>query len=249
MKHPVSALVVFASSMTLLPAQTGKEANLICGRYTVQPGGMVLVETGILSVASKKYSITQSASYAASALQSVHGITPATLTAVNGKYVAFKATVDTHNALNPSFLSNYKFSSQSYNLVGGASYIVTFATGGTTSAAVASVSITNAKLTEGAKKKTSDFVVTLNKAAEQDIAVTFKFTGSAKSVEDYTSSNSLGILKIKKGKKSAKVTVTVRDNKLKEPTEKLVFTILSSGGYKLGKKTSATLTILDNDKK
>ncbi|RYD47669.1 MAG: hypothetical protein EOP85_05035 [Verrucomicrobiaceae bacterium] len=236
----IPALV--ASSVTAVSAQ--KLAALQAGRYTRQ-GTNVLVESGILK-APGGFIPDKATTYPESAF-SVHGMTAASITAINGKVVAFKATIDLYQQTNPGFLDNYSFSKQSYPTAGGASYIVTLAGAGTVNAPTATVKASKTTLTEG-PKATATFDITLSKAATTDTAVVFVLSGTAKSVYDYVASTNLGFVKIKKGKKTASVKITLRDDKLKEPTEKLTLTMKPHASYKLGSKKSATITIKDNDK-
>ncbi len=232
-------------TVTALPAATSKLANLQVGRYTRQ-GTNVLVESGIFQAPSGKFIPDKASTYPETTLAN-YGMTPAIITAISGKLVAFSATVDIYNQTNPGFLDNYAFSKAKYQTVGGTSYIVTLATGGTGGAPTLTVKASKPTVTEGPKVTTS-FDITLSKAAATDTSVVFELSGTAKSVSDYVSSANLGFVKIKKGKKTASVKITIKDDKLKEPTEKLIFTVKPHASYKLGAKKSATVTIKDNDK-
>lgn len=245
MQRVFLTLVVFLCSFTLLPAATGKLETLQVGRYTRQGAGVVLVETGFLMAPKQGFVVNTSTTYPESSL-AIHGMTSSVITSINGKALAYKATIDYYNQFNPGFLDNYKFSSKAYAAVGGDSYIVTLANGGGTTAPTVKVSATKSQLKEGPDTQSS-FVLTLNKAPTEDIVVLFEFSGSVKGSDDFLSTHNLGSIKIKKGSKSGKVTITLRNDKLKESKEKLVFTILAHGGYKLGTPKSATITITDND--
>ena len=244
MHRPLLILAIFLVSLTQLSAQFGTLETLQAGRYTRQ-GSEVLVETGVfISTDKKGFVAFTSISYEERSL----GLPASSITAINGKVVALKTTIDLYNQINPGFLDNYSFSKQSYAAVGGDVYIVTLAGGGNTSAPTATVKASKTSLTEGPKKSSSAFIITLNKAPTEDIVVLFKLSGSAKSGSDYLSSNNLGSARVKKGKKSAQVTVSTLNDTRKESKEKVVFTILAHGGYKLGKKKSATVNILDDDR-
>ncbi len=242
MQRSIITLLVFLITLTQLPAAVEKLKTLQVGRYTRQGTDMVLVETGLLNAPTTGFVVLNSSSYA----ESVLGIPASVLTAINGKALCYKATVDLYNQTNPGFLDNYTFSSQAYPVVGGDSYIVTLATGGGTTAPTVSVKASKKTLKEG-PATSSSFDLTLDKAPTADIVVLFEFGGSVKGSTDYLSSNNLGSVKIKKGKKTGKVTITLRNDKLKEPKEKLTFTLLAKGGYKLGTPKSAAITITDDD--
>lgn len=242
MKSYLLSFIVFLLSVSFVPAATGKMEALQAGRYTRQKDSGVLVETGIYHASSVGFEAMSSAIYAESAL----GLSAATLTAVNGKVVAFKATIDLYNQINPGFLDNYKFSSAAYGLVGGDSYIVTLASGGSSTAPTVTVAASKAVISEG-PVSTSNFRLTLNKAPTAAIVVLFEISGTAKSGSDYTSSNSIGSVRIKKGEKTGKVTITTLNDKKAERKETVIFKILPHGGYKVGTPKSATISITDND--
>lgn len=238
-------IALFISTSTVLPAATGKLAELQVSRFTRQ-GANILVETGLLRAPTIGFVALNATTYPETLFAGTV-MTPAVITSINGKTLAHKPTIDLYNQTNPGFLDNYSFSAQVYPTTGGDCYIVTLGGGGGTTAPTASVAASKASLKEG-PKVTSSFVLTLDKAPTSDIAVLFKFGGSVNGSTDYLSSHNIGSVKIKKGKKTAAVKITLKDDKLKEPKEKLVFTLLNNGGYKLGKKKAATITITDNDK-
>lgn len=244
MKHSLLIPALFASTLTAVSAQ--RLTALESGRYTRQ-GTDVLVETGFLIAPTKGFVPSKATTYPESVMNA-QGLSSATLTAINGKVVAFKPVIDGLKVTTPAgHLDNYSFSKESYKTPFYDSYIVTLAGKSTVTAPTATVKASKATVTEGAKV-TASFDITLNKAATTDTAVIFEFSGTAKSVSDYVSSVNLGFVKIKKGKKTASVKITLRDDKLKESTEKLIFTMKPHASYKLGSKKSATITIKDNDK-
>jgi hypothetical protein len=158
-----------------------------------------------------------------------------------------KDVIDTWNELDPSLLSYFSFSQQAYPVIGGDAYIVTLANDDSPAIPSVTVKTSKAKIKEGPKKSSSHFIVTLNQAADDDIQIAFSMSGSAKIGTDYRSSNKSGSLRVAKGKKSARVTITTLNDKKKERNEKVVFKILPSSKYNPGKKRSATVTILDDD--
>lgn len=238
-------IALFISTFTALSAATGKMAELQVSRFTRQGTG-ILVETGLLRAPSIGFVALNSTTYPESLFAGTV-MTPAVITSINGKTLAHKPTIDLYNQTNPGFLGNYSFSKQVYPTTGGDCYIVTLAGGGGTKAPNLTVKASKTNLKEGPKTSAS-FVISLDKAPTSDIAVIFEFSGSVKGSTDYLSSHNVGSIKIKKGQKTGSVKITLRDDKLKEPTEKLVFTIFPHGGYKLGKNKTATITITDNDK-
>lgn len=242
MQQSLLSFVAFLLTFTLLPAATTKLETLQVGRYTRQGSDTVLVETGFLRAPKIGFVMNSSASYPESLL----GIPSETLTAINGKAVCFKPTIDLYNQTNPGFLDNYTFSTNYYSISGSDSYIVTLASGGGTSAPVVSVGVSKTSLKEGPGAK-ADFTLTLSKAPTEDIVVLFKFGGTANGSGDFLSSNNLGSVRINKGKKTGKVTITLVNDKVKESKEKVVFTLLAHGGYKLGSPKAATVTITDDD--
>ncbi|RYD31149.1 MAG: hypothetical protein EOP87_15285 [Verrucomicrobiaceae bacterium] len=243
MNHCFLTLALFFCTLTLLPAQ--KLATLQVGRYTRQ-GTNVLVETGFLMAPKQGFVVNNSTTYPESAF-AVHGMTSAVITAISGQTVALKLSVDGLKQQGPKgYLDYYSFSKKTYPAVGGDSYIVTLASGSSTSAPTLTLKASKTALKEG-PKVTASFNIALDKAPTSDINVLFEFSGTAKGISDYVSSHNLGAIKIKKGQKTASVTITLRDDKLRESKEKLTFTVLPHGGYKLGKTKSASITISDND--
>lgn len=242
MKHALLLLATFVIGFTQTHAQSGKLETLQVGRYTRQSDG-VLVESGFLMVSSKNFESNGGTVYPESSL----AIPAADLTAINGKFVAFKATIDTYNQVNPGFLDNYSFSKSSYAVVGGDAYIVTFATGEDASAPTASLSVSKPKLKEGSNAS-SKIQVQLSKATKSDILVRYKISGSAKLNSDYRVSGFESTVKIKKGSKSGSATVTLNNDTQKEAEETVTITVKAGTQYKVGKRKKATIKIGDDDK-
>ncbi len=242
MKHAFLLTVTLLLALTQVHAAPTKLEVLQVGRYTRQ-GAEVLVESGFLSFSTKKFESSGGALYPESSL----GIPASALTAINGKFVAFKATIDTYNQTIPGFLDNYSFSTAYYPVVGGDAYIASFASGTDASAPSASVAVSKSSLNEGSKIS-SKLTVTLNKATKSDITVRYKVSGSARKNSDYQVSGTDGIVKIKAGKKSGFVTVKLLDDKQKEPAENIVINLLAGSNYKLGGTKKSTIKITDNDK-
>lgn len=236
-------LALFISTFTALSAQV---KTLEVGRYTRQ-GTDVLVETGFLLAPTQGFSPLKSTTYP-EVLMASQGLSSETLTQISGKIVVYKHVIDLLKQTYPSgYLDLYKFSKTVYKTPFFDSYTVTLATGTDTKAPTLTVKASKTALKEG-PKVSATFNITLDKAPTSDIAVVFEFSGSVNGSDDYLSSHNIGSIKIKKGKKSTSVKITLRDDKLKEPKEKLVLRVKPHAGYKLGKKKSASITITDNDK-
>ena len=215
MKHTLLSIAALLISFTALLAETVKLEALQVGRYTRQGEDGVLVESGFLSVATKKFESSGAALYPEESL----GLPASSLTAINGKFVTFKATIDTYRqTIGEEFISNYTFSKAYYPVVGGDAYIVDFASGKDTTAPAATFKVSKSKLKEGPKSK-SKIQVKLDKPSPSDIVVRYKITGNAKYSSDYRMSGTKGLVKIKKGKKCGSVTISLLDDKLPEKTE------------------------------
>lgn len=240
MKHAFLILLTSVVALTEMHAQ--KLEALQIARYTRQGADGVLVETGFLAVTTKRFENSGGALYPEDSL----GLPASSLTAINGKFVALKATTDAQMEIK-GFLDNYSFSKKAYPVVGGDAYIVTFASGQDASAPTASMKVTKSKLKEGQKAK-SKIKVRLNKPAPTDLVIRYKLSGSAKYNSDFRISGTKYLVKIKEGKKGGASTIFVIDDKVKEKTEKLKITMQAGSNYKLGKKKKASVKIADNDK-
>ncbi len=239
MKHAFLILLTAVVAITEIHAQ--KLEVLQVGRYTRQGADGVLVESGFLAVTTKRFENSGGSLYR----EDVLGIPAATLTAINGKFVAHKASVDVQMGIK-GFLDHYSFSNKAYPVNGAEVYIVTFASGKDASAPTASLKVTQSKVKEG-QKGNSKIKVTLNKPAPTDLVIRYKLSGSAKYNSDFRVSGTKYLVKIKEGKKSGASTILVTDDKVKEKTETLKVTMQAGSNYKLGKKKNATVTIADND--
>lgn len=236
-------LVAFVATAIPATAQGVKLEALGAGRYSRVGKGQVMVEQGFLIAPKKGYLASSAMIYPEKSL----GIPPAVISAINGKVLTFKATIDLYNFTNPGFVSLYKFSKKSYPVVGGDAYIVTLADGSGTVAPAATVRATKTRIKEGPKKASTTIIVKLDKAPVEDISILFDYGGTAKKNDDFRPANELGVIRITKGKKTGSLRIdTVNDSK-KEKTERLVFALKPWAGYKLGKKKSAAVTILDDD--
>ena len=91
-----------------------------------------------------------------------------------------------------------------------------------------------------------EFTVTRTGATTSALTVSFALTGTATRAVDYSVSggNSVTILA---GQSSAKITVTVIDDTIVEPTETVICTLTVSANYTLGSPSSDTVNIADND--
>ncbi len=241
MKTSFFVLFAFLLAFTHVHAQVVKLEALQVGRYTRQGAEDVLVESGFLSVKSKSFESSSGALYSEASL----GIPANVLSTINGKFVAFKATIDTQMSIN-GFLDNYSFSKNAYPVVGGDAYIVTFATGEDATAPSVSIKLDKSNITEGLGAEVKA-TITLDKATKTDISVRYKILGDAKNTSDYRVSGPNGNLRIKKGQKSGSIIVVIVDNKVKESTETLKINLLAGTAYKLGKLKTAGLKISDND--
>ena len=239
MKHAFLILLTSVVALTEIYAQ--KLEALQVGRYTRQGSDGVLVESGVLAVTTKRFESSGGSLYR----EDVLGISAASLTAINGKFIAHKASVDLQMGIK-GFLDNYSFSNKVYSINGAGVYIVTFASGNDASAPTASLVVTKSKVKEG-QKGNSKIKVTLNKPAPTDLVIRYKLSGSAKYNSDFRVSGTKYLVKIKEGKKSGASTVFVTDDKVKEKSEKLKVTMQAGSNYKVGKKKNATVTIADND--
>lgn len=240
-------LLVFLFATPLLHAATGKAEAIQATRYT-RIGDKVRIDIGVLKFFNKSYSVVESATYPETTLNT-RGLSFATITAISGKYVADRAVIDKYQASDPGYLANFVFSKEFYPVVAGKTvYVVSFAA--PVIVPVANIGVDHWTLKEGKNQK-AVFKVTLSSAASKDLIIPFEVTGTARRITDYLPSNRSGKLKIKKGKKSAKITVTLVNDKLKEPKEELIYTILpgDKSDFKIGDDETATLLITDDDKK
>ncbi len=205
---------------------------------------MVKLETGFLHAPTRGFEIISTFSYPESLLD----LPASSITAISGKIVTTKDPVDSFNQVDPSLLSYYSFSTQTYPVIGTDAYIVTLASeeDSPTTPSV-SVKTSKAKLIEGPKKSSSSFIITLNQTATTDVTIRFKISGTAKIGKDYRISNKSGSLRVAKGKKNARITITTLNDNKKERKEKVVCTILPHSSYTLGKRKSAAVTIIDDD--
>lgn len=242
MKHAFLILLTSILALSEIFAQSGKLEVLQVGRYTRQGADGVLVESGFLSVTTKRFENSGGSLYSEESL----GLPASSLTAIDGKFVALKATIDVQMEIE-GFLDHYSFSKQAYPVVGGDAYMVTFASGKDASAPTASMKVTKSKVKEGQKAK-SKIKVTLNKPAPTDLVIRYKLSGNAKYGSDFRVSGTKYLVKIKEGKKSGTSAILVSDDNKKEKTEKLKITMKAGSNYKLGKKKKATVKISDDDK-
>lgn len=110
------------------------------------------------------------------------------------------------------------------------------------------LSISNAKITEGQTGKSSvDITVSLSAVAKQTVKVHYETRdGTATKLNDYEPK--VGDLEITAGKKTAKMTISIINDDLKEQIESFFVTLSNPTNATLNpKKSVATVEITDND--
>ena len=111
----------------------------------------------------------------------------------------------------------------------------------------ASFSTASSSATEGDGTRT--VTVNLNQAASTGgltIGYTIAGTATAGSGNDFTIASS-GSLSIAQGSSSANIAVAINNDSAEETAETVILTLTSGTGYTLGRTTTHTLTIADND--
>jgi uncharacterized delta-60 repeat protein len=83
-------------------------------------------------------------------------------------------------------------------------------------------------------------------ALPQTVTVSYAMSGTATLGSDYTLSGTVGQVTIPAGQSSASVRLKARIDHVTEGTETAVMTLLQGTGYQLGRKTQATVSILDS---
>ncbi|HYF48691.1 MAG TPA: hypothetical protein VEJ63_04765 [Planctomycetota bacterium] len=98
---------------------------------------------------------------------------------------------------------------------------------------------------EGTPPDNGAFTISLSSPAAADLSINFSRTGSTMNSFDYKTFGSKAV--IKAGQRSVTINVVPKDDKSKEPVERLTLTLRTSSAYTLGTETVATVRIIDND--
>jgi hypothetical protein len=93
--------------------------------------------------------------------------------------------------------------------------------------------------------QSATYTVRASSAVLQATTVAYAMSGTAILGTDYVLSGSTGNVTIGAGQSSAIVTLKAKTDSLVENTETAVMTLQPGTGYKLGKVTQATISILD----
>jgi hypothetical protein len=165
------------------------------------------------------------------------GIPAETLEAISGKIVAFEHTF---KAEAKKYTNKIVRSIESYLVFEDRFYVIVGVEPKIQISAVDPVSSENAG-------DSGQFLFSLNTPTVRDIRVKFSVTGMAKNGGDYE--KLVNYILIPAGNTSGIVEVLPFNDLKQEGTEKVSLKLKSNGvkGYTIGKKTSATVKIFDND--
>lgn len=243
MKHllaPLALLTALTSSAFAVPF------TFLSGvyRYTRAGNGNISVEGGGL-YSSGDYVASFTLTHPAADLAE-QGLTAASLDAIEGKFVTGSDFIDSElaTAEGRERLSNYSFSSARYPTDMGNVYLVT-AGGFKPKEPLLNVSVTDDTIREGGKQ--TAIVLTLKKAATDELIVRYTLGGRAKLNDDYKGPAAERYVEIPKGRTTFRIPVRPVDDKTAEDTEKLIFELAKNDGYRIGTSKSVTIRIKDND--
>jgi hypothetical protein len=243
MKNLFSSLIVLSSLTSVLHAAP---FTLLSGvyRYTSLSGGNVSVEGGSL-YSSGAYTASFTQTHPASELATL-GLDATSLQAISGKFVTGKEYIDSElaTAEGRDRLANYTFSKTSYPTDRGTVYLVTPG-GFTPKVPTLNVTVAKTSIREGGQP--TAFVITLSKAAADELIVRYTLGGTAKIRTDYTGPKAARFVEIPKGVRTFTIPVRPADDTVKESSESLIFQLAKNDGYKIGAKKSVTIRITDND--
>jgi len=105
------------------------------------------------------------------------------------------------------------------------------------------VSVNPTEISEG---ETATYTVTASATVTRSITVGYAMSGTATNGTDYTLSGRPNQVRIPAGQSSAAVTLTSQLDQVTEGTETAIMTLQRGRGYKLGRNTEATLSIIES---
>jgi hypothetical protein len=94
-------------------------------------------------------------------------------------------------------------------------------------------------------KKSGEFQINRCESTSASLTVSFSLAGSASNGTDYNAIASS--ISLPAGAASTRITVTPKDDKIREGDETVVLTLTPNTAYGIGSPNSATVTIADND--
>lgn len=211
------------------------------GRYTRQPGGLVLVEDGSLHASKVGFSPGTTATYPEADLNKL-GIPSSTIAALDGKTFVGDWILG-----QQSFYPDFNIGSKTYPIPfpypTGKVVTISWKGAVVSKPPVASVKVTKPVVFEKNRSSTF-FEFSIDQAQGKPLDIAYKISGTAEDGDFITSQT--GRVRIPTGKTSARVKLTAvkdRDKSRADRREKVTFTIESFTLYKVGKKRAATVVI------
>lgn len=214
-------------------------------RYEKMADGTVSEKHGSLN-SSGEYTVFSNFNYPLAEVTR-RGLTETTIGAISGKFVLDASFVDRDLATveGRERLSNYSFSSNSYNIMDFVRVYIVTANATTPKLPIINISATKSIISEGGLA--SYIVVKLNRSASEDILMLYTLGGTAKLTSDYTGPRAVRYAVIPRGSISTRIPVRPVNDFAKESIESIVFNLAKSDGYRLGVNRSVTIQIKDND--